>query len=331
MTETRQDLTSVYEEAAAWLVRHDGALDEARRGREVGGAAFQAWLAADPLHREAYEDLQGLWLDADELSAGLQIESASRAEGLGGHRRARRRIVAAAMLIAGLALAALWVWRPQAEGTPLQTRTAEQKELPLADGSRVHLNAETLLYVRLGETRREVGLHQGEAIFAVAPDPSRPFVVHTSVGTVEAVGTEFGVSVREGAVEVVVLEGMVRVSPVSSSPFELTAATMANLGADRIATRGVPESEIDRALSWRHGVLEFDDARLDEVLDDLDPYVEGRLVLASEEVGSMRVGGLLRVGSGRDPIGSLVETLPLEAVRLGNAVTILKRREASVE
>ena len=315
----------------------DRAADDRKAGSPGLRAGFQEWLAADPSHRVAYEDLQRLWLDADEISALTRrrppsqdswLDAASVVAMVSPSRRRAgrrwRRPAVAAALVAGLGVAAaLWPFWRSARNT-ISTGQAERFEVVLADGSRIHLNAETAVEVSIDDKRREIELGRGEAVFSVARDPDRPFVVATAEGTVEAIGTEFSVDTRAGGVEVAVLEGRVRLIPRrapgsggTTTPIEVGAAGVARLAGGRATVRRAAPAEIERSVSWRRGILEFDDIPLAQLIRDLDPYVPGSILVPSEDLGSMRVGGILRVGDGHDPLGSLAETLSLEVTRIG--------------
>ena len=76
--------------------------------------------------------------------------------------------------------------------------------LELADGTKVWLNAATELRFPVNFTgdMREVYL-KGEAYFQVKRDEKHPFIVHTSMGAVEVLGTSFNVRDYEDEREVV--------------------------------------------------------------------------------------------------------------------------------
>ncbi len=337
------DRERAFEEAASWLIALDRALDDQVAGRDTR-AEFQEWLAADPAHREAFESLERLWLDADEVSAQLYRDPLmARAiysgidESMEKKSSRGRGLVAAAMVLMFLLLGAGLLRRPPSPlGDRFETLTSEQREIALVDGSRALLSAETVLHVRIDEQRREVELRRGEVLFTVVSD-GRPFVVQTSAGTLEALGTEFGVSSRGSEVEVIVLEGRVRATPIDSGSLdssrksvELAAAGAMRLDVGLASARSVAEAEMERAVSWRRGVLEFDDVPLSEVVRDLDPYVAGYLVLSSRDLATMRVGGLLRIGPGYDPVESLEKALPVASLRIGDFLTVLRHRSDAV-
>ena len=60
------------------------------------------------------------------------------------------------------------------------------------------LNTSTRVRVELGASRRTVEVDGGEALFEVAKDPSRPFVVRAAGSEVTATGTAFVVRYTPG-------------------------------------------------------------------------------------------------------------------------------------
>src|SRR5690606_18195659 len=92
----------------------------------------------------------------------------------------------------------------------------ERLAVPLDDGSLLTLNTDTRAVVRYRDGIRGVTLQKGQALFEVAKDPSRPFVVTAGQRTVTALGTAFDVRLSESRFEVTMLEGRVVVAPQSA-------------------------------------------------------------------------------------------------------------------
>jgi ferric-dicitrate binding protein FerR (iron transport regulator) len=93
------------------------------------------------------------------------------------------------------------------------TTTASQwQHMALEDGSTVYLDARTRLKIEFTRERRFVHLYEGQAVFEVAKDPTRPFTVSTHIVDVTAVGTRFEVAINPG-VTTTVSEGVVKVTP----------------------------------------------------------------------------------------------------------------------
>ena len=97
--------------------------------------------------------------------------------------------VATLALLACIAAAFLWI--DSDASRTYSTGIGEQRTIQLVDGSTVELNARSRVKVRLTEHRRDVALIEGQALFRVAKDKQRPFVVRAGDAPVRAVGTEF--------------------------------------------------------------------------------------------------------------------------------------------
>src|SRR6266853_725122 len=137
-------------------------------------------------------------------------------------RRWRLAASIAAMLIvaAGLAAALLFALR----GQVIETQRGERRQVALADGSLVQVDPETRLRVNYESRTRRVILERGRALFHVAKNPERPFLVQADDTTVRAVGTAFAVEQGADAVVVTVAEGRVAVFPAHASPAAEAAA-----------------------------------------------------------------------------------------------------------
>jgi transmembrane sensor len=111
-----------------------------------------------------------------------------------------------------ITIAAGWL-ALHSSATTIETDRAERREVVLNDGSVVNLEPETVLRVDLGKVQRYVVLTRGRALFHVAKNPARPFIVHAGDTNVRAVGTIFGVEQKNQNIIVTVSEGKVSVGP----------------------------------------------------------------------------------------------------------------------
>jgi transmembrane sensor len=235
----------ILEEASDWFVEFsEGTVDAG------GRAQFDSWLRRSPEHVQAYLKVTALWegarhlvksrtLGSDELIARvlqegnvLPMRGMQPAEPLS-HRgmtdsigltptaevinadgiRTRRHFLEKRLLIAACVLLTLVGvgLRVLSQRYVYTTDIGEQRSIRLDDGSVVDLNSRSRIRVQYTEHQRSVELQEGQALFHVAKNPSRPFVVHTDSTNVRAVGTEFDVYKRRSGTTVTVLEGRVAV------------------------------------------------------------------------------------------------------------------------
>ena len=87
-----------------------------------------------------------------------------------------------------------------------------QELVRLDDGSRVSLNTDSRIAILYSDGERRVRLDRGEAMFEVARNPARPFVVIAGNKSVTAIGTSFIVR-KTGGVVTVTLPKSEKVKP----------------------------------------------------------------------------------------------------------------------
>lgn len=303
------------ETAAGWAARRlgGGAADE---------ACFMRWLEQDPAHAEAYDRAEAVWRLMGE-AAGTDDLVAVRREALQRARARRHRLTApdrrlvAAGIVAAIAapVGGFWWMRYRAEqGALFQTALGEQRTLTLSDGSRVTLDALSVMRVRYTASVRSIDLVQGRAYFEVAHDTSRPLRVHAGPRTVTAVGTAFSVRREPRETTVVLAEGKVAVSNHES------AATLAVLtpGQSMQMTDGVQAGDprkvdLDHALAWRQGQLVFENVTLADAAAEMNRYSTLQVVVADARLKSLRISGAFRTGESRAFVEAVQSYFPVRA------------------
>jgi len=313
---------SVFMEASAWHARlREPDADLATH------EAFQDWLRRDPLHLDAYDEAERLWNalghDEERPRDEAEIEALVRSVRL---RRASRNLALGLAVLAALGGAGEWVRRGGLDDlradyvAPVGTR----QSVALADGSMVELNTDTAIAVDLQPGERRVRLFRGEAFFEVAHDPLRPFVVETADGETRVTGTKFNLRAADGLTRVSLVEGGVTLTAAEDA--QRTARLLPGQAGD-LTKRGVSEPqgfEPDDATAWRRGQVVFFRTPLGEVVDELNRYQRGRILILNDNLRALSVTGVFDT---RDPAGviDIIEkTLGVSSFRLGNAMIVLR-------
>lgn len=338
---TTAEKSDVLEQAVDWFVRL-----RAESASTADRHAHAEWLAADPEHARVYASVERDWYELD----GLEERARSRLVQLNlkGARRQRQR----AWRVGGLAAAAaallvVVVVLVQLGAGPVEQRfetvKAEQRQIALQDGSRVHLNTDSAIGVRFTASTREVSLYRGEGLFDVGYDPRRPFVVRAARTSVIAVGTRFAVLLGgRDDLTVTVLEGQVAIAPSAATldvvPAGNDAADAGGAGEtlnrvflspDRQARLGTDGSiqavEVVNAgnvTAWQEGKLVFDNTPLREVAREVSRYTPGEIRVASG-VPDHPVTGIIQIRSARSMVDLLSRVVPVRAVAESADLTIL--------
>jgi len=287
-------IDALRDEAVAWLVRVQS--DQATAD---DWAALTAWLEASYDHLAAFEEIEGLAAELDDRAAEIAPAvkpAASRVVPL------RRRTALPVWSAAAAAVVAIVVgpiaWRGY-QGTPTvyQTRPGETREVALADGTRIRMDAASTLKVQLGWRERRVQMAQAQATFDVARDPGRPFLISVGDQQVRVVGTEFNIRHYDRTVRVTVRRGVVEVRQptLGSTPVARLVAGQ-SLSHVEGAPRSVQTStDPGSAFAWTQGRMVCDD----ETLGDMVAYLNRRYptpIRISPALASKRFSGVLELG-----------------------------------
>lgn len=297
--------------AAAWVMRLDRGLSPAEQDE------YLQWLAADPRHGAAMARQRQTW-DAFDRLAGLQasVEAVPDPDLLEPERTgppARPAPPAAGPAITAVVSVPAhrrrrWLrFALPAEPPPtLSTASislAPIQERTLEDGTTVRLNRGTTITVDYSSAERRVRLERGEAAFAVAKDPARPFLVTAAGVGVRAVGTEFNVRHDPSAVDVIVTEGSVIVTrdgpAASADPAPVVAAGQRVVvplagPASFPPVSTPPPEEMARRLAWQPRLLTFSDESLAIIVNEFNRHNPVILQLADPSLQAVRLSARFR-------------------------------------
>jgi transmembrane sensor len=277
-------------------------------------AEFEAWIAADPAHAAAYEDIERTYAHARRVRRARRIRAAPRPR--------RVRLAAAAALAAAASLALYLAMDPIAVLLMADhaTATGETRIVTLADGSHVTLASRSAISVRFDAGRRRVSLLEGEGWFEVASDPARPFVVEAGGGFVTALGTAFDVDLDGKGVRVAVGEHGVSVASRGETVVVgERQQTIYDAGSPPEAPSPAPRS----LAAWRRGSLIFEDRPLGEVLSALGRYRHGLVYCATAALCARPVTAVLSADDPSQALREIERFLDLRSVRLTNYLIVL--------
>jgi transmembrane sensor len=350
--------SQIHQEAAEWLI--DLRVDEADATTRE---RFAAWLRISPEHVGAYLKLVSFWEDAGlyDSARKLDIESlialacadanvialevAPRADStstdapisspLSFTGKIRHRLAVAAILTTLAVLAGTWFaldHRPS-----YATGVGEQRTVTLRDGSNVELNAVSRIRVRFSDRERAVELLAGQALFRVAKNKNRPFVVTSGDTRVRAVGTQFDVNRKRSQTIVTVIEGRVALLPrngetpgapssVSALPVEIAAGEQVTVTA-----RAIPQprrANIVTATAWTQQQLIFESMSLPEVAEEFNRFNTRQLAIEGSALAEFHVSGTF---AALDPaslprfVGFLREQPGLHVVESGDRIVVTQK------
>lgn len=310
--------------AAEWVLLRERGLSR-RQKKE-----FARWLQADERHAPMYAKLEKTWGILDRAAPAALAASHAAAPARSTNAPLLKwmplTLAAAAAIAIGLFVTSP-VRGPQAFAQNLATSMGGFTKKNLPDGSVIRLNTDTALEIDYTATERRVRLLRGEAGFAVAKDPERPFIVRVAGVDVRAVGTAFNVRLEPGRLEVLVTEGRVGVEdainggslledpaapsatnadvtnadpkrtsfrpepPVLTAGQRVILSQAALVAAAKAVVAPVTREEITRALAWQQPQLNFTDEPLENIVAEFNRYSHHKLVVADARLAAQRFGG----------------------------------------
>lgn len=319
--------------AAGWIVRLERGLTAAEQDE------FIDWLTADPRHGDELNAQKAGW-DRLNLLADWRPEHGAQPNcdllAPPSERARRWRMLAgfsAAALAAALAVG-FFLGAGRTSGSqagPPSAPIALIEQRTLEDGSVVTLNRGAKIAVHYTTQERRVELVRGEAHFEVAKNPARPFTVAAQGVAVRAVGTAFKVRLDRSAVEVLVTEGRVGVTPggansAAGEPLQLgmgerTVVSLVNTVAPRVTV--VSPEDLASSTAWQPRLLEFNDTPLVAIVAEFNrANAPIRLELADVELEHRLLNTAIRSDNVEGFVRLLEGGFGIRAERAGNVIML---------
>ena len=331
------DQDEVLLEAARWIVRVEEG-DFSPKEAE----AFKAWRKADVRHNQAYVDLKQLWDDIPATSLGAGVAPAATNDDEKGPMPRKRHWGrwAVGSLVGAAAAVFVAVLIPQTVNSPAEhysTDLAQISEIGLSDGSVATLGPKSTVKVTYSSDERRLELSSGEAYFEVAKAPERPFIVDAGNSIVRVVGTKFNVNRGENSVRIAVLEGIVQVRGRPRGAFAPSHETLHKGDQAQIVTspggytrifKSTNAGEFDKlgfsAAAWREGWLVYEDAKLSDIVADLNRYYAPGITLAPPALGETRITASFKATRIPEFVNSIDKLFPVTVGKSSDGSFVLR-------
>jgi transmembrane sensor len=260
---------------------------------------LEAWRERSVAHAKAYRSAIAIW-ETLGSAAGESTTAQDRAM-IAGQVMARSQVLSRRSVLVGGTMAAaatasvgIAIVRPPLGLWPslsdlmadYRTDAGEQRTITFAEGISVAMNTRTSMVRHPAGSGERIELLAGEAVFSSALKSSGALTAVAANGQVIAAAAQFNLRYDGDAVRVTCLEGSVRV--------ECRDETAGLRAGEQLAysTRGISSvAAIDPAAVtvWRQGLLIFWDEPLTRVVDEVNRYWRGRIILLNGDLGRRRV------------------------------------------
>lgn len=299
--------TDIQRTAHKWVIRlTSGAASPADQ------AAARAWCEQAPEHQQAFVEARKLWALSAHLKApAVPVRSSS-------HRYWAIGLAASLVLGFGMATAHRLAW-----DADYYTGTGQPRQVVLADGSRITLNANSAVDVSFTAHGRQITLRKGEALFDVTHDPLRPFSVQTGHLKATALGTIYAVRSDGDQADVTVRRGSVAVTDGDQKVILGVGETVGR-NVDGLGMKH--NVDVDKMLAWEKGRLVFEMAPLAQVLEQVERYRPGVLLLRDERLGALKVSGTFQLDHLDEGLATLEKVFPIRIVHYTHYLVVVSAR-----
>ncbi len=292
------ELTPLEQEAHGWVRRL--ASGEATA---IDAHLLQSWCAASPAHAAAFSEASQFWQAFNPAGRSLLEDERAARERRRPALVGRRAMLGGALAAsaAGLLIARppLGLWPSLSElRADYRTGIGEQRRITVDNGVAVQMNSGTSISVGSGGDPDAIDLIAGEASFGAA-DRRQSFRIIAAGGHASAVNGRFDIRlVGSGACVTCLAEG-VRVEKGEAAailvPQQRVTYDHQGLG---------PVIAIDPAIAaaWQDGLMIFNMTPLSEVIDELNRYRGGRIVLLKSDLAQAPVNGRFRIDRPNDAL-----------------------------
>lgn len=323
-----QGLDLLQREAIAWVQRIDSG-----HTTSADAETLQRWCATSPEHAAAFAEASGVWGDIRRAGASLPR---SHREALPVRQAPRltldRRVVlggglaaAAAAAIHAVANPPLGLWPSLNElSADYRTSVGEQRQVKPAEMVAVRMNTQTSITVHAsdGETDR-LELVAGQALFEAA-ESRRPLVVLAAEG--RSIGRRARFDVRRlngpagAVVSVTCFDGQVRIERNANFAI-IGPAQSVRYDASGLGRVAAIDAEVESA--WQRGIVLFRATPLAEVVEEINRYRSGRILLVNAVLAQKPVSGRFRIDQMDEILARLEQVFDVRARKLPGGLVLL--------
>ncbi|MCT7911243.1 FecR domain-containing protein [Arcobacter lacus] len=250
---------------------------------------FNTWINENIEHKKAFEKVERLQLLYSSLSKNIKDKISQEVhQEIKSEKSFKKakifKIAASILLLIGVSLFTVNEYLNFGIKHTFVT-DKEIKDIVLPDGSRVVVDAKTKLDIKYYKDKREVNLSFGKALFDVAKNPDKPFIVNANMIKVEVLGTNFEVKNEKDKIDVDVIRGKVKVEQNRNDEIKelaiLTEGKHISFDKQNSKVR-LKDIDIKTIASWKDGVLFFQDDSLEKAINEFKKYKDVNIVIQKE-------------------------------------------------
>jgi transmembrane sensor len=281
------------DEAIDWIVRLKNA-----QVTTADMAALREWRDRSDAHERAFTRAAQIFRCAGIAASELSSESANGAGNrLVGHVLGRRAVLGGAVAAAAAGFVVVrppfGLWSSLQElSADYRTSKGEQRKIEILSGVSIELNTQTSMALRRQNDRTEIQLISGEAAVKATRSASDPLVMLADNGRITASQAKFNARCSGDQVFVTCLEGMIDIERGGTS-VRLRETEQVSYSSAEIGKLSSVDTE--QVTAWQSGLLIFRDRPLGNVVDEVNRYRPGKIIIVNAELNKRLVNGTFQI------------------------------------
>jgi len=292
--------------------------------------ALQQWRQQSVAHEAAFRNAARIYRHASVAALELADRPATGDAALTLRRMPARLAGRRAFLGGAIAAAAagylivrppLGLW-PSLEELSADYRTGkgELRKVAVAPNVSLELNTQTSIALRPAPNETRIELISGEASVVATRSSSRPFVLLAANGQISAVEADFNARCLDGVVSVTCLSGLVDVAH-GGSTVQLREAQQVSYSPGGIEAS--VQVDTGQVTAWQAGLLIFRDRPLADVVDEVNRYRSGKIIITNADLRRRMVNGTFQINRLEDFVAQVQQLFGAQARSLPGGVVLL--------
>ncbi len=262
------------------------------------------WVERSPKNRKEFSD-------AHVLFAGMALYAPMKAERPQHNRIFRRitryaaQIAAAVALVAGAMYVSKTFYQDSLseQEIAVSVPAGQRMQITLQDGSHIHLNSGTVLQypVVFARDSRRVKL-SGEAMFEVAHDAQKPFIVETFASDIQVLGTKFNVLANEAGNEfsTTLIAGKIKITNRENPAEAFIMYPRDNVSLIKGELYKTHVSDFSD-LCWTEGLIHLKKMPFEKMMEIFERAFDVTIKIECEKMPQIKVvSGEIRISDGVD-------------------------------
>lgn len=289
--ERSPDLDVLTREAIAWVARL-----RSGEATTADAEALNEWRKLSAAHEAAFRQAAILWRNFAAAGASANGEL----DHLVSHRRISRRLFIAGSLATTAGVGGLMAVQPpfglwpslQEFSANYRTGKGEQRQVTFGPEISFKLNTLTSIADKSTPDQQRIELISGEALVDARLPKQKPLIVIAGNGRILASQAKFNARCINGITSITCLDGAIEIEQAAHA-VQLEAGDQLAYSADRFGTQN--KVDLAQVTSWEAGLLIFHDRPLTSVVDEINRYRPGRIIVLNPELGQRIIDATFHV------------------------------------